>query len=976
MRVVNRKLPLFLAVMGCLYGSSAFAQTAPEQQKSEQGTGNAKKDDKAEAKKNELGTITVTGSLIKRKEFDSISPVQVITADTSVMAGQTTTAEFLQKSSVAAGSTQITNQFSGFVVEGGTGVQTISLRGLGANRSLVLLNGNRPGPAGTRGQVAAFDLNVIPQIILQRAEILKDGSSSIYGSDAVAGVVNLITRKNISKPEVSVTASTPVHGGGESYEVSAVTGWNFTRGNIAIAASGYQQEALETGDRPYLNCNRDRFWARNGQRLDLEDHSILRGTKLAGCNDMFMNAVVDLVYGDYYVPSPDGVTIGGIPGYRPSNDTDYSTDAHPYYEEVQSADFLKKAQIINRQKRTSVYGSADVSLGSGVNLTAELLYTHRETEARGFRQFFPYIGGKTALVGGNKYKYANSPNFAAPVPGGIAEPVLSFRSAQNIKVNYLYSNVGLDGQLPFRDWTWKVDTSYSRSKGTYDVLGINNAVAGDVRYSATAPTLNYFDPGFLSGARLDELVKAIGIWYRGTTTYDQFIANGAVTGTLFTLPAGDVNGAFGAEYRRYSINDQPSSLLSTGQIWGSSTAQVTKGSDKVKEVFGEIEVPLLKGLPGVQALTANASARVFKYDSVNDGWSNVWKLGLSWQITPTFRLRATKGTSFRAPGLYELYLGDQSGFQSQTAIDPCIRWERSTNSNIRTNCAAAGIPVNYRGGTSSAQVFTGGGAGRLKPETSKAFNAGIVFTPTFAPISVALDYFDMQVNGEIASLGAADILYGCYGAQVYPNDFCSMFVRKPSNDPTAPNSIDTVHAQYININKERTRGYDMIARYDGKFGFGKVEVESQITKVLEDVQQLFSSASASGFKSSNYTGLIGQPSWVGNLRVGLKRNDWAYNWQMDYVGRTRNFNIHEVTTYAQYPEAFRETIAASRIYHTASVRYEHGKWSLLLGVRNIFDSKPPQLSAGVATLYGNTPAFATQYDILGRTLFGRFNYKF
>src|SRR5690606_39402156 len=119
----------------------------------------------------------------------------------------------LQKSSVAAGSTQISHQFGGFVVEGGTGVQTVSLRGLGENRTLVLLNGKRPGPAGTRGQVGAFDLNVIPSSVVQRAEILKDGSSSVYGSDAVAGVVNLIARRNIVLPEVPLVTRCSRPGG-------------------------------------------------------------------------------------------------------------------------------------------------------------------------------------------------------------------------------------------------------------------------------------------------------------------------------------------------------------------------------------------------------------------------------------------------------------------------------------------------------------------------------------------------------------------------------------------------------------------------------------------------------------------------------------------------------------------------------------------------------------------------------------------
>src|SRR5690606_5725885 len=162
--------------------------------------------------------------------------------------------------------------------------------------------------------------------------------------------------------------------------------------------------------------------------------------------------------------------------------------------------------------------------------------------------------------------------------------------------------------------------------------------------------------------------------------------NALATGELFDMPAGTVGAAFGAEYRRFGMDDQPSDLEAGGKLWGQSSAVDTVGKDHVKEIFTEFEVPLLKGKPGFEALTFNMSARMFDYASVGDS-DYVWKTGLSWQINPTVRLRATKGTSYRAPGLYELYLGNLSGFQSQLAIDPCIDWGQSQNDFIRANCA-------------------------------------------------------------------------------------------------------------------------------------------------------------------------------------------------------------------------------------------------------------------------------------------------
>ena len=974
-----RKLPLVIAMVGCLYGAPALAQDAaqakPEETKSQDA------DKKSQPK--ELEKITVTGSLLKRLEYDTTSPVQVLTADVSADVGQINTAEFLQKSSVAAGSTQITNQFAGFVVEGGTGVQTVNLRGLGAQRTAVLLNGQRPGPAGTRGQVLAFDLNVIPQSILQRAEIVKDGSSSIYGSDALAGVVNLITRKNIDQLEFSITGRAPQHGGGETVTISLANGWNFSNGTIAAAAEYYLQEPLRFRDRDFLNCAEDLVWDESGNRIDRQNRSVTAGTELDGCSsgNLYANTVIDAVTGLRYIPSPTGNTIGLIPGYRPRTNAGYGpgNTGQAYYEDVLNFDFYGEQQLIDRQERFSVFANSDFSFGD-INWTTEFLYNRRGTDTHRWRQFFPLTGGTTAALAA--YRYTDGSSFKRPVPSGIAQPIMPFASDQKIRVDYYYVRTGLDGLIGGTDtWAWSANASYTRSDGDYSVLSILKSRSGDADPAlrpwtgGRSPVVNYFDPGFLSGERMDELIAAIGVWHTGNTVYDQYLFNAVATGEMFDLPAGPVGAAFGVEYRNFSIDDQPSQEERSGDLWGQSTAAVTKGSDHVKEVFTEIEVPLLKGKPMFESLNLNLSARAFDYASVGDS-DYVWKAGLSWQIIPAVRLRATKGTSYRAPGLYELYLGNLSSFVSQTSIDPCIQWGQSTNDNIRANCAAAGIPDNFAGATSSAQVYQGGGAGFLKPETSNAFTAGIVFTPTSWPFSLAVDYFNYEVRDQISNLTAATIVSGCYGSDVYPNEFCNRLQRNPNNHPTAPNKIENVYATYVNINKQKVRGYDLLTRYDGDFSFGKLEVEGQVTYTIEDFDQLFSTSAASGFTTSDRLGSIGRPQLVGNLRTTLKRGDWSYTWYMNYVDETKSLTLSPSFTYFNWTNAQRDIVAEDRLYHTVSVRYNQPKWSVLFGVQNLLDTDPPTVSTGVVSRYGNVPAFATQYDLLGRTFFSRIDFKF
>jgi iron complex outermembrane recepter protein len=956
------RLPLVLAVAACLYGPHLFAQS-PSSQDAEEERSDEQKEDATQLEK-----ITVTGSLIGRLGFDSISPVQVITADTSVSVGQLDTAAILQTSNVASGSTQISNQFSGFVIEGGNGVQTLSLRGLGANRTLVLLDGRRPGPAGTRGQVGAFDLNVIPSIILQRAEILKDGGGSIYGSDAVAGVVNLITRKTVDRPELTVDANLPFEAGGSRFNVSGATGWNFDSGSVVAAFQYFEMQPLKVGDRDFFRCNDDLVRDANGNLLPYEDRSFTRGTANEGCiNFGIFNAVDDLglpAAARRYGPSPDGVSQGPIPGYRIVRNFNANPAAGTpaYYEQPFYLDAQNEAHIFSAQNRLSLFSAADFNFGN-VDWNGQFLYTSRETNSRRFRQFFPVIDGRPFGF------------------EGLTQIIMPFKSDANIDVDYFYLSSSFRGGFGSESsWSWNFDTTYSRSDGDYSVLSINRDRTGDLVNSPDRDgggmPINYYDPRILSGEAMGSLIDAVGEWHTGNTVYTQFVANATASGELFELPAGVAGAAIGTEFRRISINDSPSALERNNGLWGQSSARATVGKDYIYEVFGEIEVPLLAGLPGIEQLTFNGSGRLFKYDTVADS-DHVWKMGLGWQIIPSLRARATNSTSYRAPGLYELFLGDLTGFQGQLAIDPCINWGESVNSFIRTNCAAAGIPEDYSGTGSSATIISGGGAGVLKPETSRAFTAGLVFTPAFANFSASIDYFKIQVFDQVTQLGAANIVGQCYGLPVFPNAFCNLFERNPANHPTGPFNIATVRNSYLNINRQVNRGYDLNLRWDGEYSFGKVEVESQFTYTIEDLELLFSRTEESGFASNDLNGIISRPKLVGDLRLALNRNDWTYTWFMRHVGSTENWFVNPIAAYRGNPNAVYDIKAESRLYHGVSVRYQADKWSAVVGVNNLFDRDPPTISTGAgSTRYGTIPAFATQYDWYGRSAFLRVNYRF
>lgn len=972
-RLVLSSLLILFALLG-LICAPVMAQAQDPETDQDVAEDTAEDEDEEEAAA-DLGRVQVTGSLIRRAEYSSTSPVQVITAETQAQVGQVSTAEYLQRSSVASGSTQFNNTFNGFVIEGGTGVNSLSLRGLGAQRTLVVLNNRRPGPAGTRGQVGAFDLNVIPEVIVQRAEILKDGASSIYGSDAVAGVVNVITRKNLDGGEVSVRLDQPEEAGGATYQGSAGYGWNFENGSVVVAAQYFLQEELRHSDRDFYRCPQDRFVDSEGNRIDREDRSILAGTDLAGCNNLFANAVDDLLTGERYIPAPDGATIGLIPGYRPQNPGRYDDPGgEAYYETVSNFPFAASTTAINRQERMSLYGSSEFNLdfAGGVTWDTEWLYNKRETTAEGWRQFFPQTGGANAPI--PSYVYADSPDYITPVPSGIGRPILPYPSNSNIEVDYYYFATGLEGSIGNSLWTWSVDASYSRSDGDYTSNGIVASRSGDARFDTRAPQVPYYSPEFLNGERMDELVAAVGEVHTGNTVYDQFVTTAIITGDLFQLPAGPMGVAFGAEYRDFSIDDQPSQLSQNGDLWGSTSAQVTKGDDTVVEGFAEIDVPLLAGEVPFESLTLNLSGRVFDYETT--GSDSVWKAGLNWQINPTVRLRSTYGTSYRSPALYELYLGDQTAFTDQLGIDPCIDWAESPNELLRNNCAAAGIPGDYAGGTTSATVVSGGGLGVLEPETSTSFTAGIILTPAATDFSIAVDYFEMEVEDQVAQLGGGSIMGGCYGSPNFPNAFCDLFDRNPGDHPTDPFAITEVRDSFLNVDRQKTRGVDVNFRYDGLFSFGRLVVENQSTWVFEDLEQLFDPTLAQGFDNNNRNGNIGRPKLVSNLRTSLSRDDWTFNYYVEYIRRTdlKRF-LDEETTYFGFDPAYQDITAERGMYHTISALYEQNKWSVLVGVRNLFNEQPPLVSSSVQRR-GNTPLASTQYDPRGRTGFVRLNYYF
>lgn len=938
---------------GLLISTSAFSQDAQ------------KKEDAKVAASKSNETVVITGSRIKNKEYTSSSPVTVITSEKSTSAGLVTAAEVLQSSSVANGSGQTNSTFTGYVVDGGGGINTVSLRGLGAQRSLVLINGRRVPPSGVGGTVAAADLNILPAASIYRYEILKDGASSVYGSDAVAGVVNAITRKNFDGFEISGAARVTEQGGGENYDVTGIWGKSFDRGNIMISGSASESKALRKKDRPGFNCQEDYITNADGTRADLIDPK----TGKYKCWGYTTGGIaIDNTF--FRIPRT-GSSAFGVPGWF---------GPVQFADREMNPEITNDITIISPTKRYTIFAQGEYRPASlnGVELYSEILLNRRESQQDNVRYIFPDY-------------HPNSPQNPFGGLGAFVFPYFLTKYSNEQEVDVARGLFGARGNI--KNWNWDVYASHSQSSGDYSIdtwnkkrvfwgTGYNEDTGV---FTGVCPTgadagcvmLNQLTPDALNFGKLTPAEDAyFRAKDRGHTKYTQSIFEATITGDLMQLPAGPLGTAFGLSGRRDEINDTPGELSRSGNSYGLASAGITKGSDSLIEAFTEFQVPVVKNKPFFEDLKLNLSGRYSNYDSVGDAFT--YKAGVNWALNNTLRLRGTYGTSFRAPGLFELYLNAQTGFLSQRTVDPCINWgaigddgQPVKSATIRTNCAAAGIPNNYNGSGSSAQVFYSGSKD-LNPEESKAWTVGIALTPPETGFKFAIDFWGIEVNNQIARTGAG-VVGACYGQATYPNGFCGLFTRNASYN------ITLIDASYRNIPSETTEGFDIAASYEKEFNFGKLSSDLDLTYTSNSITTLYP-----GDKPLDYNGTVGDPKVVADLQTSFTHGSWKVTHTLNYVGSSDQLGYqgeNGKVSFSYAPNAFNKTKTEVFITHDITARYTGKDWSSQFGVVNIFGEMAPALglgndagSAGRLGIY----AFSSQYGAgyLGRQFYVNFKKQF
>ena len=973
-------------MLGFALPMSAAAQAAPAAAK------------KAEAATDAtLEEIVVVGSRIHRDVFNSPSPIQVITREEVTIGGYASTADLLQSSSVTSGSAQINGAYGGFVTNGGPGAKTLALRGLGAGRTLVMINGRRVAPAGTRGSVGSADLNVLPDAMIDHVEILRDGASSIYGSDAIAGVVNVVTRSGLEDTTVEGQYVGTEHGGGGQTRLSVVSGRSGDRWHASGSLEYYEEGRLTLGQRDWTACNTDYYLNKaTGQSLDFIDPKTGQPKcypiTATGSNGVTINAIGTNTLAGVGAAGSVGTTFNrwrpnaaittGLVGFEGVGGGANSLGVRDTFDPK-----MLNRDILEPNKIYTVFGEGSYDLQSlgNAKIYGEVLYNERKTEETGYRQLtLDYIKG-SALIPAN---LAGSTFQSAPtaITSGKAVGVRAFIGFGNDlakqDVKFYKATAGIRGDLTFAaGWKYDAYAMYSKSDASYfqqsfltdRVANSLNVVAAPAGFTGpssngltcainvTTPTANCIAAPALNTATIAgqlpaDYTKYIFVPVVGNTQYTEELVSATADGPVFKLPAGDLKAAVGFEYRQQKIDDEPDPNSVSGNLYNLTSSAVTKGTDHVWEAYAELEAPILRDAPLAKSLTFSLSGRYTDYRSY--GSDTTYKVGGLWQITDWISLRATYGTSFRAPALFEQFLGATTGFLS-AATDPCNNYGAAGVSAVRAKNCASELPgaPNFQN-TSSVTVVGGGGAAQgLSAETSKNFTGGAVFQPklpeNLGRFEAALDYFDIAVDNGVARIGAGNLLPLCYddpGFRTTGKGFCRYITRSTANGAL------TVADSYTNVAVFKVKGYDLNLRWRKDIGSGQARFNANVTMFTEQASKQFSD-----LPLSTYNGQIGAPKWTGSFDFGYKVNNWDLFYGIEWTSKMDSYDAVGVAPSSQY------TFDTPDYYiHRAGVTYKAPRDVVItLSVKNLFDKEPPQISSGAYNRVGNAPLYSG-LDYLGR----------
>jgi len=996
------RLAMLAALVAITHPFAAFAQDQAPQ-------------DAQSASDQEVTEIVVTGSLITRRDSTSSSPISTVDAGSLTQTASPSLDRVIgqlpqfsgAQGAAEVGDTQGTIGFAG-------GQAYSDLRGLGPNRSLVLLDGRRLMSSAPDG---AIDLNTIPSLLIGSVEVITGGASATYGSDAVAGVVNFKLRDNLDGLELSAKKGITGKGDGATLSLGAAFGSRFSegRGKFVFSFEYAERNAVQGKDRP--------FFANIRQLARPPEGIIAAGNYGGGAPTV---AAVNAVLAGYPGTTPisgsglysgaigvngDGTIFTDLAGtdcvqnYRGLNAGTLGLNISPNCRQVQVA-LGQYFAVQVPLKRYNAFTRASYDLTDDITAYGQFSFMNSEALSQTgpgstkpavpllVPQNNPFVTGNPAL---QQILSSISP---APTGNIIVTKLLNDlgNRVEPFKYNVWQALFGLKGNIPGTPLKWDVYGSYGKSQFVNDMYGdgslaaVTTVLNGTANYHGTAGNCIGYAWNPLGLTPMSAGCKEyIGRANHNTNDQSQTMVEATVQGPLFTLPAGDLSFAVGADYRETSFNYVPDNTLRTNDSLTYGLITPASGTQKVHEAYAELLVPLLKDKPFVQDLTADLGYRYSKYSLF--GGQHTYKADLTWRPADPIMFRGGYSVAIRAPSLGNLF-GPTSVAQlpigtGPNAGDPCavgsIYRTGAASSQVQALCLAQGVPSaiypTYTYGISTVPGQDGSNTS-LTPERAKTYSFGAVFTPRlnsdlFNRVNLSIDYYHIQIKDAIGSLLLSDILPRCFNADGISNPAYSVnnaYCDRVSRDPLT-GQISLGRQGLFNFATYTVAGID--AQLSWKFGLdalgmspnaGSVELRSAASYLMD-----YTVAGLLGSPTLDYAGSAG----FGGVGGGISHPKWKVNTSLTYENDAfsttlawRHISGMVHSDLLSNPASTTPGIPAYN-YLDLNAQFDIDKrFTFGVGVTNLTDKGPPFISASPLT------TDAATYDVIGRSFYASVKAKF
>ncbi|MDO6612243.1 TonB-dependent receptor [Shewanella sp. 1_MG-2023] len=915
--------------------------------------------------------ISVTGSRIKRTDMETASPITVVTAEQMNLQGIQDVGQFLQNSSVMSGSPAMTTTNNG-----GNGGTFVELRGLGTSRTLVLVNGRRP---------VSSDFQNIPSSMIERIEVLKDGASATYGADAVAGVVNIITRSDFEGLEITAQAKNSFDVDENSQtSFSLVAGKAFDDGHLVFGVDWVKQDEVYQGDTSidYLNYP----WQVWGE--DAEESFWKNGLIGTGDNANVIEVGSGSVpCGNFYLASggasqTNGTCDGGIAtiddmrdfvGGGPNNDT-YNYAPVNYLQ--------------------TPYEKLNIFVEGKFDLTDNMrAYTETRINKRESRQelaavpydtrFDPGYSGVTP--DGTEFNGVSVDNFYNPFGEDVVRSrrrMLEGGRSFEQDITRYQQVIGFEGELG-DNYYYDVNYNYGHSQTISTDFGqlygpnlakamgpsFQDAEGNIVCGTAASPisdcvSMNVFGgPGSVTQEMLDYVTAPLV----DSDIYTLQTVTAFIGGDLFELPAGIMTGGVGYEYRDEEYKARRDSGKFMGEVTGNKS-KGTQGRFNVNSLFAEFRIPVLSDLPLVESLELPVGVRYDDFSAF--GGSTTYQLGAEWKVIDGLMVRSTYGTVFRAPTISNLYSPESDSFPSAT--DPCSTANWATLSAAQQGyCMADGVPTGGSNNLDAQQLAQVGGNEDLQPEEGDTFTVGFAYSPDFLEgFGLTVDYWSIEIDDVIDSIGADDSLKGCYYGGI--ESLCANIERTNGE-------LSYISEKDTNLSRMTAKGVDFDANYAFSALAGDFNLNLSWTHFLERENQVYNSDTFA-FEMEDLNGRfendVSYATDKANFTANYTWEDLTIAYAANYISSLQYDDLLYWGTTLNDPNdpnsGNHQYEVDSYFYHDISATYNFDTGTKIsVGVENFTDEEPPYIEPA---FNGNTDE--STYRLFGASWFARISQKF